>query len=51
MTRILTIIALLFAAPVAADEILMDCQGAVFCPPLVLLGCSNYAPLNLPVGA
>ena len=30
MTRILTNIALLFATPVAAEEILMDCQGAVF---------------------
>jgi hypothetical protein len=30
MARILTIIALLFATPVAADEILMDCQGVVF---------------------
>ena len=30
MNRILTVIALLFATPVAAEEILMDCQGSVF---------------------
>lgn len=30
MTRILTIIALLFASPVGAEEMLMDCRGKVF---------------------